>query len=172
MDTAKKLFAVYPLRRIGGEVIVDLLSSVTGIKDSYTSVIPEPFTFLPKNTFAIQIADGSITSKVLDDFGRSPRDSGLIKEDNRNITAAQRLYLMNSNTLYNRIQKSIPNSFYRRKYTNRQRIDELFLKILSRKPTNKERAKIEKFVKVNGRKNPWSSVIWALLNTQEFLYHH
>ena len=172
MDTAKKLFAIYPLRRIGGEVIVDLLSSVTGIKDSYTSVIPEPFTFLPKNTFAIQIADGSITSKVLDDFGRSPRDSGLIKEDNRNITAAQRLYLMNSTTLYNRIQKSIPNSFYRRKYTNRQRIDELYLKILSRKPTNKERAKIEKFVKVNGRKNPWTSVIWALLNTQEFLYHH
>jgi hypothetical protein len=172
MDTAKKLFAIYPLRRIGGEVIVDLLSSITGSKDSYSSVIPEPFTFLPKNTLAIQIADGSITSKVLDDFGRSPRDSGLIKEDNRTITAAQRLYLMNSGTLYNRIQRSIPNSFYRRKYSNRQRIEDLYLKILSRRPTYKERTRIEKFVKENGRKNPWTSVIWCLLNTQEFLYHH
>ena len=172
MDTAKKLFAIYPLRRIGGEVIVDLLSSITGSKDSYSSVIPEPFTFLPKNTLAIQIADGSITSKVLDDFGRSPRDSGLIKEDNRTITAAQRLYLMNSGTLYNRIQRSIPNSFYRRKYSNRQRIEDLYLKILSRRPTYKERTRIEKFVKENGRKNPWTSVIWSLLNTQEFLYHH
>ena len=174
MATAKKFFAIYPLRRIGGEVIVDLLSSITGGKDSYTSVIPEPFTFLPKNTLAIQIADGSISSKVLDDFGRSPRDSGLIKEDNRAITAAQRLYLMNSSTLFNRIQRAIPPHFnrYNKRYGNAQKIEDLYLKVLSRKPTHKEKIRIAKFVKENIRKNPWQSVLWTLLNTQEFLYHH
>ena len=55
-------FAWYPLRRLEAEVLIDAICQVTGTSESYTSAIPEPFTFIPRGQRSISLPDGSITS--------------------------------------------------------------------------------------------------------------
>ena len=63
-------FACYPIRRMDAEVLADVLCELTGTKEKYISMIPEPFTYIPGDTRTIAIADGSITSAFLQLFGR------------------------------------------------------------------------------------------------------
>ena len=53
---------------------------------------------------AIALPDGSITSSFLELFGRSSRDSGLESERNNRITAGQRLHLLNSSHIRNKLR--------------------------------------------------------------------
>ena len=172
---AEKIFAVYNLRRLEAEVLVDAYSQVLRAHESYSSVIPEPFTFLPKNAPAVTIADGSISSRTLDNFGKPSRDSGTLAERNNAITPSQRLFLMNSNWIYQRAN-ALPGVLFRnRRLNEKQRIEELYLTLLSRKPTPQEIKKIQTYAKKMPRKmrwKMWADLAWALINTREFLYHH
>ena len=40
-------FAHYPMRRLEAEVLIDALCQITGTTEEYSSLIPEPFTFIP-----------------------------------------------------------------------------------------------------------------------------
>jgi hypothetical protein len=73
---AESLFAFYPVRRVEAEVLIDALCRISGTSEEYMSPIPEPFTFIPASSKTITLADGSITSKFLEMFGRPPRDTG------------------------------------------------------------------------------------------------
>jgi len=74
---AEASFASYPIRRLDAEVLIDAINKVTGSWDLYTSPIPEPFTYIPKDMPAVAIADGSISSPFLALFGRSARATGM-----------------------------------------------------------------------------------------------
>ncbi len=63
-------------RRLEAEVLIDALNQITETKESYSSPIPEPFTFIPEGVRGIALPDGSITSSILELFGRPPRDTG------------------------------------------------------------------------------------------------
>ena len=174
-ERAEKVFAVYPLRRLEAEILVDAYSQILGAHESYSSVIPEPFTFLPKGAPAVTIADGSISSRTLDNFGKPSRDAGTLAERNNAVTPSQRLFLMNSNWIYQRTNALPWRIFGRRRLNDKQRIEELYLTILSRKPTVEEIKKINSYRKKLGRKNGWRvwpDLAWALINTKEFLFHH
>ncbi len=174
-ETSAERFAVYPVRRLEAEILVDALASVSDGYDSYMSVIPEPFTFLPKKTRTVTIADGSISTGVLDYFGRPPRDSGLLKERNNAVTEAQRLYLMNSGTLYGRLSALPWKLFKNKKLNDDQRMEELYLFLLSRYPTAEERKKIYEYQRSfapRERYRVWPDLAWVLVNSKEFLYYH
>ncbi len=47
---AEKLFACYPVRRLDAEVLIDALDWIGGTGESYSSPIPEPFTYIPKGS--------------------------------------------------------------------------------------------------------------------------
>ena len=68
-------FACYPLRRLEAEVLIDALCQITGTTEQYSSIIPEPYTFMPEEQRAVALADASITSPFLEKFGRSSRDT-------------------------------------------------------------------------------------------------
>jgi len=174
-EKAEKCFAVYKMRRLEAELLVDAYSQVLHAHESYSSVIPEPFTFLPQNTPAVTIADGSISSRTLDNFGKPSRDAGTLEERNNQITPSQRLFLLNSNWVYQRTLQLPGRLFQRRRISDDIRIDELYLAILSRKPTPEEKKIFFAYrkrlpVKIRGR--AWGDLAWCLINTQEFLYHH
>ena len=99
-------FAYYPLRRLEAEVLIDALCQITGTTEQYSSLIPEPFTFIPEEQRSIALADGSITSPFLEMFGRPSRDTGLESERNNRPTAAQRLHLLNSSHIRRKIEQS------------------------------------------------------------------
>lgn len=166
------LFAAYPIRRLEAELIVDELARVTGEYDRYSSVIPEPFTFLPAQTRSITIADGSLTSAALECFGRPPRDHGTAAERNQASTESQRLYLMNSGTLYNRLQRMVGWSILPNPSSS-ARMDQLYLLLLARLPSKEERKIVEQFLRENGKNNrrAWSDLAWMLVNSREFLFY-
>ena len=173
-DAVYRYFAAYPVHRLEPELAVDALAAVTGVHDSYRSVIPEPFTILPPGTPAVRISDGSISSGTLDNFGRSPRDSGRLDEARCYVTRAQRQWLMNSGVLYGRLRRAA-RRVVRRERGDEARIDGIYLLALSRFPEPEERETIRrrlKSVKPRDRERVWTDVLWALVNTGEFLYHH
>ena len=149
---AEALFAHYPVRRLDAEVLIDALCWIGGDGESYSSAIPEPFTFIPKEQRTIALADGSITSQFLETFGRPGRDTGLESERNNQPTDAQRLYLLNSSEVQRRIQRSPRlNKLLQTSGGNRSDlIRGIYLTILSRYPTAAESAAAEKYFQTAG----------------------
>ncbi len=168
-------FAFYSLRRLEAEVLIDALCQITGTTEQYSSPIPEPFTFIPEDLRSIALADASITSAFLETFGRSPRDTGLESERNNRPTAAQRLHLLNSSHIQRKIEQSTKLQFLLQgKSKPREAIDELYLTILSRRPTADELKTIGGYFQAAGtnRRGAAVDLIWALVNSAEFLYRH
>jgi hypothetical protein len=168
-------FASYPLRRLDAEVLIDAINQVTGSSEKYSSAIPEPFTFLPEGTRSIALPDGSITSSFLEMFGRPSRDTGLERERNNGITAAQRLHLLNSTSIQRKIEQSrmVQYQSLSRK-PPREIAAGMYLGILSRYPTEDELKTFEAYVASSGGHNREAVIdlAWALINNPEFFYRH
>jgi len=175
---AENVFAVYPVRRLEAEVIVDAIARLTGVPEEYSSVIPEPFTYLPAEQGAVAMADGSISSTFLEIFGRAARDNGYLTERNNQSSCPQRLYLMNSNQL----QRRFNNSPAVRDLMNSTKNDRdavfrgVYLLVLSRYPTAEELKTLA--AHYPGGKKPTVDrgvaldLVWVLVNSKEFLYRH
>ncbi len=103
---ARANFACYPLRRLEAEVLIDALNQITGTTETYSSPVPEPFTFIPEDQRSIALPDSSITSSFLEMFGRPARDTGLQSERASAPTTDQRLYLLNSSHIQDKIVNS------------------------------------------------------------------
>jgi hypothetical protein len=168
-------FAHYPVRRLEAEVLVDALCQITGTTEKYSSPIPEPFTFIPENQRSIALADGSITSSFLEMFGRPPRDTGLESERNNKPTPAQRLHLLNSSHVQQKLQKG--PRIQRVILSNRSRKEiarQLYLMILSRFPTQEELNIVTEYSQsgVVQDREGLQDLAWALVNSAEFLHRH
>ena len=167
-------FARYRPRRLEAEVLIDAICQVTGTTEKYSSPIPEPFTFIPDGQRSIELADGSISSSFLDIFGRPARDSGLESERNNRPTAAQELHLLNSSHIRQKIEQSPKlREILQARRKPRETIDELYLTILSRYPTGDELKTFRDYAQPGQQgRRPMMDLIWALLNSAEFLYRH
>jgi hypothetical protein len=169
-------FAHYTIRRLEAEVLIDALCQITGTTESYSSRIPEPFTFIPEDRRSIALPDGSITSSFLEMFGRPPRDTGLESERNNKPSAAQRLHLLNSSHIRQKFEKSTklrPLLRYS-KGNPRKAVTGLYLAILSRFPTEREVKIVQKYAQGAETKGPKALIdlAWALTNSAEFLSRH
>ncbi|UCG58696.1 MAG: DUF1553 domain-containing protein, partial [Phycisphaerales bacterium] len=173
---AEALFACYPVRRLEAEVLVDALCWISGTREGYSSAIPEPFTFIPQENRSIELADGSITSQFLEMFGRPARDTGLESERDNRPTDAQRLHLLNSTHIQNKIERSSRlNGLIRAAKGKRPRlINSIYLNILSRYATPAELSAAENYFQTKGinTRQATNDLVWALINTKEFLYRH
>jgi hypothetical protein len=172
---ARANFAGYPLRRVEAEVLNDAINSITGSSDLITSAVPEPFTYIPQDMNAVEVADGSITSPFLTLFGRSARATGMENERVNELASPQWLYMLNSGQIQRKLQngprlKTIVSS-------GRKPIEiaeELYLTILSRFPTEADIRAVQQYAKTGVAKgrNLWIDVAWALVNNPEFLLRH
>ena len=169
-------FACYRIRRLEAEVMIDALDRITGTSEQYSSAIPEPYTFIPENRRSIALADASITSPFFETFGRPPRDTGLESERNNTPTAAQQLHLLNSSHVQRKIEQGPAlASLLRAGGGNRQDlIQDLYLTILSRYPTQDEVRNIAAYAQsfAGNRRDALVDIVWALINSAEFLCRH
>jgi hypothetical protein len=129
---------------------------------------------VPDDQRAIALPDGSITSAFLENFGRPARDTGLEAERNNRFTAAQRLALLNSTLVQRKIEQGPKlQAIYRARLPARDLVETLYLTILSRPPTAEERTLVLGRMS-QGPEARTSAVdlVWALLNSAEFLHRH
>ena len=175
-EKSEKFFACYPVRRLEAEVLIDALCQITRTRENYMSAIPEPFTFIPPASRTIKLADGSITSQFLEMFGRPPRDTGLESERNNNPTDAQRLHLLNSTHIQQKLEQSwrFKNLLAANKGKPVAAIRGIYLAILSRPPERQEIQTALKYAKQNKLplRQAALDLAWALVNSKEFLYRH
>jgi hypothetical protein len=169
------LYSHYRLRRLGAEQLLDALTQVTQTSETFASSIPEPFTRLPRDIRAVQIADGSITTPFLELFGRPPRDTAYDRDRCNDTSMRQALHLLNSSD----IERKVANSerlkrLVSEKKTNKDIIEELYLAAFSRVPTQAELGKLTAFLVDNKTPRPQAlqDVLWAIVNTQEFIFNH
>lgn len=174
-DAAAAAFASYPVRRLDAEVLIDAICQVTGATEEYSSLIPEPFTFIPGDERSIRLPDGSITSSFLEMFGRPTRDTGLETERSHLPNAAQKLHLLNSSHIRDKIVKSERlRRIAAEGRTPAEGVKFLYLAILSRPPTLEELKTIREYAENGGAQGPAAigDIAWALINSAEFLCRH
>jgi hypothetical protein len=184
---AEMNFAAYPLRRLDAEVLIDAINKVTGASDLYTSPIPEPFTYIPRDFPAIAIADGSITSPFLALFGRSARATGMENERENKPIPAQWLFMLNSSNIQLKLEQSPRlKPIFDSKRAPAEIVEELYLTVLSRFPTPEEVKTAEGYSAAPAPSAPgksakpaatkkredWIDITWSLINSIEFLYRH
>ena len=170
----KATFARYQVRRLDAEVLADALAWIGGSGEELSSPIPEPFSWIPKENRAITLADGSITSQFLETFGKPTRDTGLESERGNTCSDAQRLYLLNSTEMRQKVESSPLLRELVAKSKPADVIPGVYLIVLSRPPTDAELATAQKYFqtsKLPGRQAV-NDLAWSLINGKEFLYRH
>ncbi len=171
---SESLHTHYRVRRLEAEVLIDAINAITGASDLYTSPIPEPYTFIPRDMRAIALADGSITSPFLTLFGRSARATGMENERINKPSPSQWLHLLNSGHIQQKLERG---EKLRALFNSGRRppaiVEELYLTILSRRPTQDELKTVMQYVQSTRAKNQAAvDIAWGLMNNTEFLYRH
>jgi len=173
-ELSARLFGSYSIRPLGALVLPDALYQISATTESHTSAVPSPYTWEPREVRAVQIPDGTITSPFLEMFGRPSRDTGLESARSREPTPEQRLHLLNSTHVLNKLKRGPGMRALLRGRQPQRVLDELFLTFLSRFPTPAERRRVQAYVgsDIAPPRAAVVDVAWSLLNSSEFLYRH
>jgi hypothetical protein len=130
---------------------------------------------------ALGIADGEGVAKNKSDLLRQFRQRfGEEETADRGIyqgTITQALYLMNSSMPNGEIPRANNrlDKILKQYSAAEQRVDRIFLSVLCRLPSPRERATYVPFVKTGApkkEKEPYEDLYWVLLNSSEFLFNH
>ena len=174
----KQAYARYYPKRLQAEVLLDALGQVT---DS-----PTRFNGLPgdKNApnRAIMLPDESFASYFLDVFGRPQRISACECERVSEANLAAVLHLLNSDEVQGKISRGGGRADALAKADDKrpdeEKVTEIFLWAFARKPTKDDLAaalehikKLEAKSGSAGKKTAYENIIWALLNTKEFVFN-
>jgi len=166
-DSANTHFTRYTIKRLSAEQMADAVDFATGTREKYIGV--------PLGTRAIQLPDTQYRSYLMDTFGRPARQ--IVCECERTTTPniAQALTLINGDFLNKKINDKTGRieAMLVAKTPLPKMIEELWFVTLSRTPNANELAKALSFIKeAKSEQDGLQDVLWALLNTREFLFNH
>ncbi|MEQ1829305.1 MAG: DUF1549 and DUF1553 domain-containing protein [Pirellula sp.] len=159
-------YAKATVRRIPSESLLDCISQATQTKDKFRG--------LPIGARAVQIADGATSSYFLTSFGRSQRTTVCADEATTDPSLSQALHLINGNTTSSKIVQGGLLKVWKESGLKRDAIiDKLYLRCLSRIPTETERANLIKLIAESPNEDQGlQDVFWAILNSREFIFNH
>jgi hypothetical protein len=154
-------------KALPAEVLLDAVSQTTGI--------PEKFNGWPEGIRAIQVWDNRMPSYFFRIFGRPVRATVCECERSNEPSISQALHLMNSPEIHEKLthRRGLARRLALGQLPPDQIAAELYLSTLSRLPTEAERPLIDETFAVHGsdRQAAVEDLLWALLNTKEFLYN-
>jgi hypothetical protein len=166
-DVANVHYARYAVKRLTAEQIADAIDFATGTREKYQG--------LPLGTRAIQLPDTKVRSYLLDVLGRPARKITCECERTVQPNISATLHLMNGSVLNQKIAAPAGrvDLLFRKKTPLPEIIEELYLVTLSRppKPDEIERAR-NGIAKAPSPIEGAQDLLWALLNSREFLFNH
>ena len=154
------------LRRIRAEILLDAISQVTDTKNKFPG--------LPMGARAVQISNGNTSSYFLTTFGRATRNSVCACEVKVEPNLSQALHLLNGDTIESKIaQGKLVETRLAERIPPMKIVEELYIRCLCRKPTDKELEQIAAQVEAAAdKKQILEDTFWALLNSREFVFNH
>ena len=155
-------------KRLGAEVLLDAVCDVTGEIEILEG--------MPPGTRAVQLWDHRLPSAFLDTFGRPQRKTVCECERVSDATLGQVLHLMNAPLVNDKITS--PTGRAAELAAGEQSADEiiteLYLSALGRNPSAEELSVSQVAFAAEGatRRSATEDVMWALLNSAEFVLNH
>ena len=149
------------------EVLLDAMCQTTGVAESFQG--------WPEGYRAIQIWDNKLPSYFFRIFGRPVRATVCECERSNEPSIAQALHLMNSPEIMEKIRSHEGRAaqLAGSGLPAERIVEELYLTALARLPRDDERAlMLESFAENADRRQASEDILWALLNSKEFLYNH
>ena len=162
-----KYFSHAVTKLLTAEQLLDALCDATAV--------PEKFAGLPAGTRAIQLPDGEVNHPFLKTFGQPARELACECERESDGNLAQALQLINGPTVNEKIRN--PNNRLGKllgaKMTDDAILTDLYYAALSRPPFDDEKKlALAHIAKGADKRKAWEDVLWALINTREFLFRH
>jgi Protein of unknown function (DUF1553)/Protein of unknown function (DUF1549) len=167
----KQNYARYYPQRMSAEVLYDAVCQVTDSPAGFGGVPVDRFA--PRR--AIMLPDESFASYFLDVFGRPQRISACECERVSEANLAQALHLLNSDEVQNRLARAggRADALAKDPRPDAEKVDELFVWAFAHKATpeqmNVALAHINKHAQ--NKKIAYENILWALLNTKEFVFN-
>jgi hypothetical protein len=155
-------------KRIGAEVLLDMVSQTTGVG--------ERFAGAPPGTRAIQLWDSKVPHYFLKVFGRPERVSACACERNHEPSVAQVLHLLNAPEVHAKLshEGGYLAKLVKREPADAPLVEELYLTFYSRLPTEGERKVALEYLREAGgkRRQAVEDLAWGMLNSLEFIFNH
>jgi hypothetical protein len=152
--------------RLRGEVLLDAVSDITGVGDTFTA--------MPAGSRANQLWTTRVQSVFLDTFGRPNPNQDPPCERTSDTTVTQTLHLMNAPLLHSRVTADSGRAakLAAGEGSPEKIVEEIYLLVYSRLP---EAAELEigkeLFAEKDvSRRQAAEDLLWALLNTPEFMF--
>ncbi len=164
----KQNYSRYYPKRLPAEVLLDAIDSVTESKTGFGGV--------PQNVRAVQLPDSGFNSYFLTVFGRPESTSACECERSSEANLAQSLHLLNSSEVQGKLSAASGRAGLLAGDKNRSReekVREIYLRVYSREPLADEAAvALGHLSKAKDEKLAYEDILWALVNTKEFLFNH
>jgi Protein of unknown function (DUF1549)/Protein of unknown function (DUF1553) len=168
----KNNYARSYVRPMMAEVVVDVLNSALGVQET-------PGNDVPSGKRIIEIGSSRFANQnvayALRIFGRPPRTTACDCERTMEPALPQTLYRMTDSGILQKLRNNNSRLFtlLRAKKSDTEIMDELFLATLTRLPNEEEKAAFAEHIKdEKDRTSACVDVLWALINTREFVLNH
>ncbi len=165
----KQNFSRYYPKRLNAEVLLDAINQVTGTSTGFSGA--------PAGTRAVQLPDNGFSSYFLTVFGRPEASSACECERSSEANLAQSLHLLNSSEIQGKLTSGSGSAARLANDKDRDhaaKIRELYLLAFSRPPLEDETSIALAHIEKCGDdvKRAYEDIVWALINTKEFLFNH
>ena len=164
----KQNYSRYYPKRLPAEVLLDSIDAVTASKTTFGGV--------PQSVRAVQLPDTGFNSYFLTVFGKPENSSACECERSSEANLAQSLHLLNSSEVQGKLSAGDGRAAQLAGQKDRSREDkirELYLRVYSREPVSEEMAvAVAHLEKSPDEKTAFEDILWALVNTKEFLFNH
>ena len=151
--------------RLRAEVLLDAINQITGSE--------ERFDAMPTGSRPNQVWTHRIPSLFLDTFSRPDRNQDPPCQRVSDTAVVQALHLMNSPKLHQKItnDQGYAAQLARSETAADKIVDELYLRIFCRYPTSDEKTgAVAWFDRASTRRAAVEDLMWALLNSAEFVF--
>ncbi len=160
-----RFFSHYYARRLPAEVMLDAISSATGV--------PNDFPGYPLGLRAVQLPETGVASYFLTLFGRSDRVTACACERRGEVTLPQLLNLRNGDEVQRQLTEAGGRLPALLKNPDDAAVTSaLYLNTLARPPSEAERSLVTTALAADTREAVFRDLFWALLNSKEFTFNH
>ncbi|MBX9790892.1 MAG: DUF1549 and DUF1553 domain-containing protein [Pirellulales bacterium] len=153
-------------QRLRAEVLLDAVCDVTGT--------PETFAAMPPGSRAVELWTHRIDSLFLDAFGRPDANQDPPCERTSDSTVVQTLHLMNAPQVHQKVVGDAGRAakLAASQLRSEQIVEELYLATYARLPSREEQSSVLPLFgeSADSRRRAAEDLLWALLNTPEFLF--